>query len=69
MVADVLGRLAAAIEITPGNTSEPGNTSDITVAPGLLGTLEEVAVTGDKGYDTRALRETLRAQDCASEVN
>ncbi len=58
MVVDVLGRLAAAMEITPGNTS------DITVAPGLLKTLEDTAVVGDKGYDSRELRGTLRAQDC-----
>jgi transposase len=58
MVVDVMGRLAAAMQITPGNTS------DITVAPGLLETLEDVAVAGDKAYDSRKLRETLRTQDC-----
>lgn len=58
MVVDVMGRLAAAMEITPGNTS------DIAVAPDLLENLEDVAVAGDKGYDSRELRDTLRAQDC-----
>jgi transposase len=58
LVVDVLGRLAAAIELTPGNVS------DITTAPGLLENLEDTAVVGDKGYDSREFRDTLRAQNC-----
>ena len=41
-----------------------GNVSDITVAPVLLEDVEDTAVVGDKGYDSRELRDTLRRQDC-----
>lgn len=58
LLVDVLGRLAAPIIVTPGNVS------DITVAPVLLEDVENTAVVGDKGYDSRELRDTLRGQDC-----
>jgi transposase len=58
LIVDVLGRLAAPIVVTPGNVS------DITVAPVLLEDLEDTAVVGDKGYDSRELRDALRHQDC-----
>jgi transposase len=58
IVVDALGKLAAPMELTPGNVS------DVTVAPKLLENLEDTAVVGDKGYDSRPLREKIRAQDC-----
>ncbi len=54
---DVLVRLAAPILVTSGNAS------DITVAPVLLEDVVNTAVVGDRGYDSRELRDTLRAKD------
>lgn len=54
----MLGRLAAPVVVTPGNVS------DITIAPVLLEDLKDTTVVGDKGYDSRALRNMLRRQDC-----
>ncbi|RYD87084.1 MAG: IS5/IS1182 family transposase, partial [Sphingobacteriales bacterium] len=34
------------------------------VAPKLLENLEDTAVVGDKGYDSRPPREKIRARDC-----
>ena len=56
LLVDVLGRLAAPIEVTSGNVS------DITVAPVLLEDVEDTAVVGDKGYDANHLRHFLAAR-------
>ncbi|MES2468109.1 MAG: IS5 family transposase [Verrucomicrobiota bacterium] len=58
LLVDVLGQLTAPIVVTSGNVS------DIAVAPVLLEDVEDTAVVGDKGYDSRELRDTLRGQDC-----
>lgn len=58
LVVDVLGRLAAPVLLTPGNES------DHTAAPTLTSDLKDTAVVGDKGYDSKKLRDTLRCQDC-----
>jgi transposase len=57
LLVDVLGRLAAPIVVTSGNVS------DITVAPVLQEDVVNTAAVGDKGYDSRELRDTLRGQD------
>ncbi|RYD32770.1 MAG: hypothetical protein EOP86_14920 [Verrucomicrobiaceae bacterium] len=36
-----------------------GNVSDVTVAPKLLENLEDTAVVGDKGYDSRPPRDKI----------
>lgn len=56
--ADVLGRLAAKLILTPGNVS------DHTAAPELTKDLKNTAAVADKGYDKKALREALRSQGC-----
>ena len=59
LLVDVLGRLAAPVVVATA-----GNVSDIAVAPVLLEDLEDTAVVGDKGNDSRERRDTLRGQDC-----
>lgn len=58
LLVDALGRLAAVPVITPGNVS------DHTAAPELTKDLKDVAVVGDKGYDSRKFRDQLRSQGC-----
>jgi transposase len=58
MVVDVLGRLAARMVMTPGNVS------DHTAAASLTGGLKDTAAVGDKGYDSKKLRNQLRSQGC-----
>ncbi|RYD38428.1 MAG: IS5 family transposase [Verrucomicrobiaceae bacterium] len=58
IVVDAFGKLAAPMELTAGNVS------DVTLAPKFLEDLEDTAVVGDKSYDSRPLRDRIRAQDC-----
>lgn len=58
IAVDAVGRLAARMLITTGNTS------DHTAAPELTADLTDVAVVGDKGYDSKKYREDLRGQGC-----
>jgi transposase len=57
-VADLLGRLAAKLVITAGNVS------DHTVAPALTGTLRDLSLIADKGYDSSQFRKQLEARGC-----
>lgn len=57
-VVDVRGRLAAKLIFTPGNVS------DFTVAPALTCDLKDVFGVGDKGYDSKTIREDLRSRGC-----
>ena len=57
---DALGRLASEIIITAGNVS------DFTAAPDLIKDLRDTAGVGDKGYDSKAIRDQLEAQGCES---
>jgi len=58
MAVDILGRLAAPIILTPANES------DIAVAPELTAAVKDVAVVGDKAYDSKKFRKQLREQGC-----
>jgi transposase len=56
VMVDALGRLAAKMVFTTGTTS------DYTVAPELLSALKDQAGVGDKGYDSKQVREQICAQ-------
>ncbi len=58
MVVDARGRLTAPFLLTAGNIS------DHTAAPELTGTLRDSAAVADKGYESKAFRDRLRAQGC-----
>jgi transposase len=58
LLVDACGRLAGKIILTSGDVS------DHTVAPELTEKLEDTASVGDKGYDSKKLREQLRSQGC-----
>lgn len=58
LLVDALGRLAAPFILTAGNIS--GHTA----APLLADSLRDTAAVADKGYDSKAFRDQLRAQEC-----
>lgn len=56
LMVDVLGRLAGKMVFTTGCTS------DYTAAPELLSGLRDQHGVGDKGYDSKHVRDQIRAQ-------